>query len=103
VPAPAGTTLTIGKRIEGSADIPPSEFDVLVMRRAHKHRVVAAVKLCVDGSGAVRGLDLVKSSKLSIYDRRLCEVIKDWRYRPWTIDGAPVSICTGQVFVYDAY
>ena len=90
----------VGHRIAGNAQIQPSDFDWIVMARAHVRVAITDVKVCIDATGAVRGLQLMLSSGLHQYDRRFCEEMRRWRYQPWTVSGAPVPACTAVRFQY---
>ena len=66
-------------------------------------RAIASVKMCLDVSGHVIGLALAKSSGIAGWDRLLCERMRDWRYTPYLVNGAPTPVCTAITFIYQQH
>ena len=50
-------------------------------------------KICVSDTGQVKGLKVIKSDDTPELDRRWAGAIKNWRYKPYTVDGKPVPFC----------
>src|SRR5262249_24080361 len=63
-------------------------------------RWIASVKVCVDETGAVASLSLMKRTGLPGWERRLCEEMRRWRYIPFQAHGRPSTACTAVLFVY---
>ena len=61
-----------------------------------------AVKYCVDGTGKVSAVRILKSSGLPRYDQRIRRVIETWTYRPVVVEGQPAEVCTVTTFIYRA-
>jgi TonB family protein len=70
-----------------SQDMPPAAgMPGLVAGRIYR----GTIEIDIDESGAVAGARLVRSIH-ALYDARLLDAARRWRYRPATRDGAPVS------------
>jgi hypothetical protein len=101
MPADLEAKIVEGHRVEGVAQIPPSDDDRRTMWKSRVQKLFATVKLCLSETGVVNGITLLRPSGLSTYDRELCEHIKLWRYQPYELNGTPIEVCTGVSFVYD--
>lgn len=60
----------------------------------------ATVKYCVDGTGKVSAVKMLRSSGLPRYDERILRVVKTWTYRPVVVEGQPAEVCSVMTFVY---
>jgi hypothetical protein len=86
------------KRIAGDADIVPDDVEKLGLDGKTLH---AAMKICVEPTGAIRSMQMVEASSLPDYNTKLLlEVRNHWRYEPLVMNGAPVAFCTTQPFSY---
>lgn len=85
-------------RIKGEKNIMPDPFVQRSM--VGETRVVAAIKLCVDATGKVGRVILLKSSGYPAYDEKIVTETKAWEYKPYVIDGKPVPVCTALTFIY---
>jgi periplasmic protein TonB len=56
------------------------------------------VKICADSSGAVTDVQIVKGHPA--FDDAIVRAVRQWRYRPHTVDGKPVPICGIANFVF---
>lgn len=101
-PAPivVPTKVAASNRISGTAVIRPPESAMATMASTGRHRAIAAVKICISTGGRITQEQLLKRSGLPAWDRRLCEAIRAWRYRPFEVNGQPVPVCTSVVFIY---
>lgn len=89
-----------GYRIGGDRLITPdaSTKDEI---RGTPQPVVAAVRLCLDASGSVQEVGLMKSSNFAAYDTKIVNTIKSgWRYKPYEVNGTPSAVCTRVTFIY---
>ena len=93
--------ITQGARVEGDPQIPPSHPEWEQMAKSGVRRVYVVAKLCLDEDGRVAGLALERPSGLPAYDKKLCEHMVTWRYRPWLRAGKPIEVCTEINFNYD--
>jgi TonB family protein len=89
-----------GYRIGGNARIAPPEEVRLAMRKADRMQTRATVKLCLDDAGRVDSLRLLGSSGYQAYDAKLLAEMRDWRYRPYEVNGRPIGVCTAVTFIY---
>jgi len=88
------------QRISGEKDIqPPNNVNVLI-RRAGK-KVVATVKMCLNRSGNVKSLKLLRSTGHPAYDKKIKSKMRKWKYRPFKVNGKPVPVCTSVTFIYN--
>jgi hypothetical protein len=89
------------RRIAGDKRLVPRDEDKLAMQKAGKTQVVTTVKMCVNDAGKVDSTKLLKSSGYPAYDAMIRAAIeKTWTYRPFTINGKPVAVCTSVMFIY---
>ena len=87
-------------RIKGEKNVMPDPFVGRSMEKLGETRVVAAIKLCVDATGKVARVVLLKSSGYPAYDQKIVTETKAWEYKPYVVDGKPVPVCTALTFVY---
>jgi TonB family protein len=59
-----------------------------------------AVKLCISADGAPSLVELHKSSGYQAADDNVLARVRDWRFKPYIIDGKPVPVCAGVFFNY---
>jgi len=85
-------------RVTGSPQIEPDPDDRTPP--AGQKSVVAAVKICVDTSGKVSTVKLLKSSHRPNYDAKIEREVKSWTFRPIMGEGQPVDVCTVMTFIY---
>jgi periplasmic protein TonB len=88
------------QRIAGEKNILPPDEVRLQLRRDGKDRVVAVVKMCLNASGNVSDLKLLKSSGYDAYDRKIRSTMQGWRYRPFMVNSKAVPVCTSVTFIY---
>lgn len=88
------------KRIAGEARIVPSDPDKLKIKRQGKTMVVTVVKMCLTSGGSVKTLQVIKSSGFPSYDRKIKSKMRQWRYKPFRVNGKAVPVCTSVVFQY---
>lgn len=69
------------------------------MRQTNRTKLVAVVRMCLRPSGRVDTLRILKPSGYPAYDRRLLSRMRQWRYRPWLVDGKAVPLCTFMAFI----
>jgi TonB family protein len=90
-----------GSRIAGDPQIRAPDSVRQQMARAALKQVVGNVKMCLDRSGRVRSVSILKSTGFKEYDQLLLSRMRDWRYRPYRLDtGAAVPVCTAVTFIY---
>ena len=88
-------------RIAGTKDISPDGTTLLAIKQAHRDKVTAAFKLCVNAEGAVSTIAPLQSTGFEAFDAKIESTIRDkWRYRPFLMDGRRSPVCTKFSFVY---
>jgi protein TonB len=90
-------------RIAGVKEIVPDLDTKAQISADHRERVIATLKLCVDVDGSVFKVTPLKSSGYGAYDARLVAEIKNWKYRPFVVDGKAVPVCTAATFIYSQH
>jgi protein TonB len=88
------------QRIRGNHTIMPDDDEKKAIEAAKEDRVIAAVKLCIDTSGKVSQVKMLRSSGYPGYDRKIRRELKIWEYRPFMLDGKPTAVCTAVSFIY---
>jgi periplasmic protein TonB len=92
-----------GNRISGDPQIIPDDVTKTEIQRSGKTRIIASAKLCLDKEGNVASVNLVKSSGFPSYDDKIRTQMNGWRYRPFTVNGAAVQVCTAITFIYQQH
>jgi TonB family protein len=87
-------------RIKGNKLIMPDSFVTRAMQSDGEIRVSTTIKLCVDTTGKVAAIDLVKSSGYPGYDNKIMTEMRDWAFRPIEVDGKPAPACSVLGFIY---
>jgi serine/threonine protein kinase len=94
------TTLE-ANRIAGDRTIAPDPVTIDALARTGEDKLVSTYKICVTTEGAVESVTQLKSSGYAAYDEKIRDAIrKEWRYRPYLVDGKPQPVCTGVRFVF---
>jgi hypothetical protein len=63
--------------------------------------VVGSFKLCIDDTGAVKEVTMLRSTRLPRYDDMIQRRIKQtWRYSPFLQNGVAKPVCTAITFIY---
>jgi TonB family protein len=100
------TTLTnlpamaLGDRISGKRLISPDDSEKTLIQKARISRVLGALHYCIDTTGRVDRVTLVRSTGLRGYDRRLVEGVRAWVFKPYLDEGQPVAVCSSVHFIY---
>jgi TonB family protein len=86
-----------GHRVAGETFIPAPEAVRQQMHRARVERITATLRICIDRRGEVAGVDLLRPSGHPEWDRRLARAARDWRYRPYRLEGGTPVAARGPV------
>ncbi len=78
----------------------PDDATRAAMARDRAAQVVTTVKYCISVRGAVSRLELLKSSGYPAYDSTILTAMRQWRYRPFLVNGQPTPVCSAATFVY---
>jgi hypothetical protein len=96
-------TVLEGYRIDGSKMIVPDDTTKtdIASHGEPPRQIVAAVRVCLDATGGIDQVALVQSSNFAAYDTKIVDTIRNtWRYKPYTVNGVPKSVCTHVTFIY---
>jgi periplasmic protein TonB len=87
------------QRISGEKDIQPPNDVATQMARSGKG-TVGVVKMCLTNGGTVDKLSVLKSTNYPAYDNKIKQKMREWRYRPFQVNGKAVPVCTSVTFIY---
>jgi outer membrane biosynthesis protein TonB len=101
-PAPlnAPPTAIERNRIAGDKNIVPDDATKNEIAKKRVPRVIGSFKLCLDITGDIADVKMLKSTGFPAYDARLQEGIRTWKYRPFLVDGKPTPVCSAATFIY---
>lgn len=88
------------ERIAGTKLITPDDEDKVRIEKAGRPTLIGAFKVCLDTSGHVDEVHVLRSTGLATYDDRIVRGIKQWAYKPYLDDGEPKAVCTAATFIY---
>lgn len=87
------------QRISGEKDIQPPNDVATQMARTGKG-TVGVVKMCLNNAGSVDKISVLKSTNYPSYDNKIKSKMREWRYRPFQVNGKAVPVCTSVTFIY---
>jgi hypothetical protein len=105
-PTPANPTVVApaaldANRIAGDKSIVPDETTMDAISRAGSDKLISSYKVCVNAEGAIATVSQLKSSGFPAYDEKIQNTIRrEWRYRPYLVNGKPTPVCTAFRFIY---
>ena len=106
-PAPARSSHAVvapatleAERISGNKLIVPDDVEKVDLARSGKSKLVTTYKLCVDPKGVPSAVVMLKGSGLPGYDAKIQAEMRQWRYRPYTVNGQAMPVCTSVTFIY---
>lgn len=88
------------QRVAGEKEISPDDATKLQMKRDGSSQLIATVKMCLSSDGNVSSLNILKSSGYAPYDQKIQAKMRQWRYKPFLVNGKPVPVCTSVTFIY---
>lgn len=89
-------------RVAGVKEIAPDAETRAKMIADKKAKVVGSWKLCLDREGTPTTVLVLKSTGYKAYDDAIAAGVRGWRYKPYTVDGRAVAVCTAVTFIYAA-
>lgn len=92
--------LVLGDRVTGTTMVAPDDIDKLALAKAGRPRLISAFYYCIDETGRVAKVVMLRSSGLPGYDRKIVAAIKRWVYRPFLDEGRPIGVCSSVHFIY---
>ncbi len=87
-------------RIAGETQIQPPDEVKNQIRRDGKTRVASNFQICLDATGGIKGIKMLKSSGYASYDRKIQSSMSGWRYKPFMVNGEARPVCTAVTFIY---
>lgn len=99
-PASSGPVRVVLSRLRGTPDIRPSTAVMHNMRRNGLTQLNAEVQFCISRRGTIRSARLQRRSGAPLYDRRLIEKVRNWRFRPIIANGKPLRVYTSEKFSF---
>jgi hypothetical protein len=91
---------SLGSLLAGSKMIAPRDSDKTRIHQLGITRVIGAVHYCVDETGHVNHVSLIRSTGIRDYDRRIVDGVRSWAYQPYLDEGKPVAVCSSVRFIY---
>jgi hypothetical protein len=91
-----------GNRIAGQKNIQPDDDTQLEILQSGKSRIIGSFKLCVTATGEVSTVSMLKSTGFADYDNKLQTKMREWRYKPWIVNGDAIPVCTAVTFIYSS-
>ena len=93
-------TVLQGLRISGQTQVHAPDTVKTTMLRDGKERTAGTLKLCIATDGRISSVSVAVSTKYDAYDAKLVGAAREWRYKPYTVNGTPVPVCGMVTFVY---
>jgi hypothetical protein len=93
-------TLLEGSRIAGDKVIVPDDATKTEITRAGKEKIIGSFKLCIDATGAVMTVKMLKTTGFADYDAKIIREMNKWAYKPFIVNGKSTPVCTAVTFIY---
>lgn len=90
-------------RLAGSKLIVPDDKTKAAIQASGHDKVIASLKVCLDATGAVNVVRLLRSSGFAAYDQLLDREIHGWKYKPYVDHGGAIPVCTAVTFIYSQH
>jgi serine/threonine protein kinase len=88
-------------RIGGDKSITPDSATMDAITRSGTDKVFSSYKVCVGADGNISTVSLLRTSGYAAYDDKIQSTIRrEWRYRPFVVNGKAVAVCTAIRFAY---
>jgi hypothetical protein len=88
-------------RIAGDKSITPDETTQDAIGRSGKETLVSSYKVCITAEGSINTVTQLRSTGFPAYDAKIASTIrKDWRYKPYMVNGKATPVCTAFRFIY---
>ena len=103
-PAPpqnVAPTVLDANRISGDKDIAPDDTTQTEIGRSGVDTISGIFKVCITPEGNINTVSASKSTGFAAYDTKIQNAIRrNWRYRPFMVNGKAAQVCTQVRFVY---
>jgi serine/threonine protein kinase len=88
-------------RIAGEKTIAPDESTMDAIGRAGTEKLISSYKVCITAEGSISSVSQLRSTGFPAYDAKIQNTIrKDWRFKPFVMNGRPTPVCTALRFIY---
>ncbi|HSS03486.1 MAG TPA: protein kinase [Kofleriaceae bacterium] len=88
-------------RIAGEKSIAPDETTMDAIGRSGTEKLISSYKVCVTAEGAISAVSQLRSTGFPAYDAKIQTTIRrDWRFRPFIVNGKATPVCTALRFIY---
>jgi protein TonB len=84
----------------GNKQIIPDDVTKIEIQRSGKPKIVGSFKICLGTGGSIDSINMLKSTGFPAYDEKLKREMRDWRFRPFLINGRAAPVCTAKTFIY---
>jgi protein TonB len=92
------------QRIAGEKQIVPDDVTKTEIQRSGKDKIVGAFKLCITIDGNVSTISQMgKGTGFPAYDGKIQREMRNWKYRPFLVNGKPAPVCTAVTFIYSQH
>jgi protein TonB len=71
-----------------------------VMSKQGIKQAILMIKFCINGSGNVTSVDVAKSCGYSEADQNVVSKVHEWKFKPYTVNGQAVPVCSVKMFRY---
>lgn len=93
-------TLLEGSRIAGDKMIVPDDVTKTEIQRSGKDRIIGSFRLCLTVDGGISNVTTIKPTGFPAYDTKINSKMREWRYKPYMVNGKAVPVCTAVTFIY---
>lgn len=87
-------------RIFGEKLIKPDEDVAKAIQQHGVAQLVGVFKLCIDETGHVTDVTMLRSTRARAYDAKIMRTMKTWVYSPFLNEGRAAPVCTAVTFIY---
>ena len=87
--------------IAGTREPPlPSNAKAEMYKQGIKNPTIM-IKMCINTAGAPTSVDLIKGCGYAEADQNILSHVRDWRFKPYSVNGTPVPVCAAILFKYN--
>lgn len=88
------------RRLSGNMNVFPSDPVKNAIHARRMGDLLIPIKVCISHDGRVDEVEVMKPTGLIAYEADLLNAVASFRYKPMTIDGRPIRICSAVQFLY---
>jgi len=101
LPETVASHMLEGHRIAGEKVIRPDDDTKGKMIASGKDKIIGSIKLCIDTSGTVNRLSILRTTGFEPYDTKLIREMRKWKYTPYLVNGTAAPVCIAVTFIYE--